>query len=98
MNIDLPPLSKFGTQPTATTLHFDLGTEIGQGQGQNSRVYLATDRQLETHLAVKRIPKGSLPPTYFDEARHLYYVRHRHVVEIKYACQDDDFIYLAMPY
>jgi len=98
MSVDLPPLPNFGTQPTTTRLQFDLGQEIGQGQGQNSVVFLATDRQLDTQLAVKRIPKSNLPPTYFEEARHLYYVRHRHVVEIKYACQDDQYVYLAMPY
>ncbi len=66
MSVDLPPLPNFGTQPTTTTLQFDLGQEIGQGQGQNSVVFLATDRQLDTQLAVKRIPKSKLPPTYFE--------------------------------
>lgn len=96
--IDLPPIPNFGTQPTSTSLHFDLGTLLGKAQGQNSEVRLGTDRQLGTQLVYKVIPKESLPPTYFGEARRLHYARHRHVVQIMYACQDDKFIYLAMPY
>jgi serine/threonine protein kinase len=53
---------------------------------------------LDTQFAVKRIPKAKLPPSYFNEARHLYYARHRHVVEIKYAVEDNDYVYLAMPF
>src|SRR2546426_5835547 len=98
MTMDLPPIPNFGTEPTTTSLQFDLGSEIGRGQGLNSQVFLAQDRQLATQLAVKRILKSKLPPTYFNEARHLYYARHRHVVEIKYACQDDQHVYLAMPF
>lgn len=88
----------FGTSPTLTTLQFDLQSQIGKGEGRNSEVYLAHDRQLDTQLAVKRVLKKNLPPTYFNEARNLYYARHRHVVEIKYACQDDEYVYLAMPF
>jgi eukaryotic-like serine/threonine-protein kinase len=98
MTVDLPPVPNFGTAPTVTTLQFDLLSQIGRGEGLNSEVYLAHDRQLETQLAVKRILKNRLPPTYFNEARQLYYARHRHVVEIKYACQDDEHVYFAMPY
>lgn len=96
MTVDLPQVPNFGTGPTITTLELDLRSEIGRGQ--HAQVFLAHDRQLETQFAVKRIPKAELPPSYFTEARRLYYARHRHVVEIKYAVQDGEHVYLAMPF
>jgi len=98
MIMSLPPVPDFGTGPTIISLNLELGSEIGRGQGQNSQVFLALDQQLQTQFAVKRIPKANLPPTYFDEARNLYHARHRNVVEIKYAGQTDEHIYLAMPF
>jgi eukaryotic-like serine/threonine-protein kinase len=86
--------------PTIASLTFDKGTVIGQGQGMNSIVYLARDQQLDTQLAMKEVAKIKLPlaSDYFAEARRLYDARHKHVVEVKYACEDQDNIYLAMPY
>jgi eukaryotic-like serine/threonine-protein kinase len=98
MTMSLPPVPDFGAGPTIITLNLDLGSEIGRGQGQNSQVFLGQDRQLQTQFAVKRIPKANLPPTYFDEARNLYYARHRNVVEVKYAGQTDEHVFLAMPF
>jgi serine/threonine protein kinase len=98
MTMSLPPVPDFGTGPTIITLNLDLGSPIGRGQGQNSKVFLAQDLQLQTQLALKQVPKANLPPNYFEEARNLYYARHRNVVEIKYAGQTDEHVYLAMPY
>jgi eukaryotic-like serine/threonine-protein kinase len=90
----------FGTPPTIATLSFTQGTQIGVGQGMNSEVHLVHDHQLDTQLAVKRVPKASFPnpAQFYNEARRLYDARHKHVVEVKYACDDHDYVYVAMPY
>lgn len=98
-----PPLRLvpgFVPMPTVANLSFDKGTIIGQGQGMNSTVYLVRDRQLDTQLAMKEITKAKLPiaSEYFSEARRLYDARHKHVVEVKYACEDQANVYVAMPY
>ncbi|NNC17562.1 serine/threonine protein kinase [Corallococcus exiguus] len=68
-------------------------------QGQNSRVFLAHDPQLKADLVIKEIPKSQItdPDEYFSESAILYDARHPNVVEVKYACEDEDNIYLAMP-
>lgn len=80
-------------------LEFTLGDEIGAGEGRNSCVFLARDHQLDADLVVKRVPKSSFDDVdeYFAEAKRLYFSRHPNVVEIKYACAKNDYIYLAMP-
>lgn len=98
-----PPLRivpGFIPAPTVASLSFDKGSVIGRGQGMNSTVYLARDHQLDTQLAMKEVAKAKLPlgSEYFAEARRLYDARHKHVVEVKYACEDKDNVYLAMPY
>lgn len=82
-----------------TELTFDLTRDIG-GQGANSDVFLAHDRQLNGQIVIKRVPRARFnrPDEYFAEARILHDVQHPHVVEVKYACQDQDYIYLAMPH
>ena len=100
MTISLPPIPGFGSGPTVTSLSFNLLRQIGTGQGLNSVVFLAHDLQFDTQLAVKRVPKTNLPnpDQYFAEARRLYDARHKHVVDVRYACQDASYIYLAMPF
>jgi eukaryotic-like serine/threonine-protein kinase len=79
-------------------VNFHLGQEIG-AEGRNSNVYLAHDPQLEAQLVIKRVEKARLDSaSYFAESASIYATAHSNVVPIHYACQDADFIYLAMPY
>ncbi|MGO4527350.1 serine/threonine-protein kinase [Microvirga sp. 2MCAF35] len=78
---------------------FDLVKEIGT-DGRNSRTFVSRDHQLDAEIVIKQIAKGKLasPANFFDESKALYASAHPNVVPIHYACEDDDFIYLAMPY
>jgi serine/threonine protein kinase len=78
---------------------FDLVKEIGQS-GQNSKTYISRDHQLDAEIVIKQIAKKSLtsPANFFDESKALYASAHPNVVQIHYACDDADSIYLAMPY
>lgn len=73
--------------------------EIG-ANGHNSRTYVSHDHQLDAEIVIKEIDKTTLdsPDNFFDESKALYASAHPNVVQIHYACQDTDFIYLAMPY
>lgn len=90
----------FAPAPTLANITFTPGSRIGAGQGMNSEVYLAHDHQLDAQLVMKYVPKAKIPHAadYFAEARRLHDARHRHVVDLKYACSDETHIYLAMPY
>src|SRR6185437_15281447 len=92
----IAPIAGFTLTPGSTiaSLSFALGTNIGAGQGMNSEVFLAHDHQLDSQLVIKKVPKSALgaESSYFGEARRLYDSRHRHVAEVKYACQDLDHI------
>lgn len=87
-----------------TKIQFKEIEEIGNGQGRNSRVFLAEDIQLGTELVIKQISKESLNnqglnlDNYFMEAKTLYASKNPYVMEIQYASQDDKNIYLAMPF
>lgn len=78
---------------------FDKIKEIGQ-EGQNSKVFLVHDHQLEGDLVIKEIPKTKFktPDEYFKEARLMFAQKHENVVEVHYAGMDADNIYIAMPY
>lgn len=78
---------------------FLLGNEIGQ-EGKNSKTYIAHDIQLDAEIVIKKILKNEIDSidTFFNESRILYLSSHPNVVQIHYACQDDDSIYIAMPY
>ena len=80
-------------------LSFDLLSEIGH-EGGNSEVYIAKDHQLDAELVIKKIPKSKLSneDEYFAESSILYLSSHPNVVPIHYACEDADYIYLAMPH
>ena len=78
---------------------FDLVREIG-ADGQNSRTFVATDHQLNAEIVIKQIAKATLASAanFFDESKALYASAHPNVVQIHYACEDADSIYLALPY
>lgn len=78
---------------------FDIISEIGK-TGQNSKTYISYDHQLDAEIVTKQIEKARLdsPDNFFDESKALYASAHPNVVQIHYACQDADYIYLAMPY
>lgn len=78
---------------------FDLRQEIGQ-EGANSNTYVAHDDQLDAEIVIKKIPKSALQSvdSFFEESRILYLSNHPNVVQVYYACQDADSIFIAMPY
>lgn len=73
--------------------------EIGQ-EGQNSKVYRVHDEYLDAEMVIKEVEKkaGFSSVEYFSEARTLYKSSHPNVVQVSYACEDDDRIYVASPY
>lgn len=81
-------------------LAVELLDRIGVAEGRNSEVYLAHDPQLDADIVVKKLSKASYASIadYFAEAKRLYDARHPNVAEVKYACEDADSVYLAMPY
>jgi len=80
-------------------LAFETIREIG-AEGKNSTVYLAKDHQLNADLVIKCIKKSTMADQtlYFQEASILYQSEHANVVPVHYACEDQDSIYIAMPY
>lgn len=84
---------------TVAQVHFEILEEIGQ-EGRNSQVFKINDVALNAQMVLKKIRKGSFdsPDRYFDEARVLYHVQHPNIVEVNYTCQDQDFVYITMPY
>lgn len=78
---------------------FDLIREIGQA-GRNSRTYLARDHQLDAEIVIKEVLKVKIAssPSFFEESKALYAGAHPNVVQIHYACEDDDAIYIGMPF
>lgn len=73
--------------------------EIGQ-EGRNSKVYRAHDKNLDAEIVIKEIEKGEgfSSEEYFKEAQALYKSTHPNIVQVCYACDDDDKIYVATPY
>ena len=80
-------------------LSFHIDQEIGQ-EGTNSKVYTATDLQLNAEIVVKKMLKADFSDIdeYFTESSLLHLSSHPNVVPIYYACQDEDHVFLAMPY
>jgi serine/threonine protein kinase len=80
-------------------LEFDIIKEIGH-DGQNSRTYIAHDHQLNAEIVIKQILKTKLAsaPEFFAESKALYASAHPNVVQIHYACFDNDNVYIAMPH
>jgi eukaryotic-like serine/threonine-protein kinase len=73
--------------------------EIGQ-EGRNSSVYTIHDANLDATLAIKEVRKdsGYFHPSYFEEAQILYKSAHPNVVQVMYACEDDENVYVATPF
>lgn len=84
---------------TVAEVHFEEIANIGD-EGRNSDVFVIKDTALNTEMVMKRIPKKQFkdPDKYFDEARVLNAMKHPNVVEVNYACQDSDFVYITMPF
>lgn len=80
-------------------ISFEYKKEIGH-EGANSNAYLAYDKQLDADIVIKQIgKKGSESfEAFFEEARILYLSNHPHVVQIHYACEDAENVYIAMPF
>lgn len=80
-------------------LSFHIENEIGH-EGKNSTVFTATDLQLGAEIVVKKMPKSDFSniDEYFTESNLLHLSSHPNVVPIYYACQDEEHIFLAMPY
>lgn len=78
---------------------FDFIREIGQ-EGKNSKTFIAKDHQLDADIVIKQIEKSKIDSIdlFFNESKLLYLSAHSNVVQIHYACQDDNYIYLAMPF
>jgi len=74
-------------------------SEIGQ-DGKNSKTFTAHDLQLNADIVIKQISKASLASTdeFFNESRALYASTHPNVVQLHYACQDAENVYIAMPF
>ena len=84
---------------TLAQIRFEEILEIG-ADGRNSRTCLVNDVQLGAEIVIKRVQKAKLnsPDEFFDEAKALYATSHPNVVQVHYACEDADHIYIAMPY
>ncbi|MHA6529139.1 serine/threonine-protein kinase [Paenibacillus sp. BAC0078] len=84
----------------SSVIKFERLHDIGNQEGQNSKVYLAQDLQLDAQLVVKEVPivAGRVLDEYFEEARILYASSHPHIMELQYASQDTQNVYLTMPY
>ena len=69
-------------------------------EGYNSTVFKAKDLQLDTVIAVKQVPLSFFDKsnTYFNEAALLQMSRHPHIVSVKYAGRDKNYIYISMPF
>lgn len=80
-------------------ISFHLAREIGQ-EGSNSKAFIAHDDQLDAEIVIKQIQKNKLESvdTYFEEAKILHLSNHPNVVPVHYACQDQESIFIAMPY
>lgn len=79
-------------------VEFTFVKEIGH-EGKNSTCFIADDKQLDAQIVVKKIAKADLDvDKYFDESRILYLSAHPNVVQVLYACQDSDHIFIAMPF
>lgn len=80
-------------------VNFEKKASIG-AEGKNSLAFLAIDHQLGAEIVIKQIKKTDIEnqETFFEEARKLYATAHQYVVSIHYACQDENNVYIAIPY
>jgi serine/threonine protein kinase len=74
-------------------------------EGKNSTVYTFYDKQLGENFIVKKIEKQLIfddlhdlnEDNLFYESCILYKVKHPNIMEIQYASQDDNCVYMVMP-
>jgi serine/threonine protein kinase len=80
-------------------LQFEKIKEIGI-DGKNSKAFICLDHQLNAQIVIKEMPKKDFDSLadFFEESKCLYASAHPNVVQIHYACEDSDNIYIAMPY
>ncbi|MFJ7680333.1 serine/threonine-protein kinase [Peribacillus sp. NPDC097198] len=74
--------------------------EIG-GEGRNSKVYIASDPQLNAEVVVKKINKSkefTNTKEYFNEAQMLYASSHPNIMGVRYASQDPENVYIVMDF
>ncbi|WP_223592765.1 serine/threonine-protein kinase [Neobacillus bataviensis] len=83
-------------------LSLDQWKPIGAVEGRNSEVWIARDTQLEQVLILKKITKKSLDKQnvedYFSEAKILNESNHPHIMPIFYSAEDEENVYITMPY
>lgn len=83
---------------TRAQVSFEIKNEIG-GEGKNSQTFKAHDPQLDAEIVIKKIKKANLDEcSYFSESRLLYASAHPNVVQIHYACEDNEHVFVAMPF
>lgn len=80
-------------------VNFKIIEDIG-AEGKNSDVFKILDTALNAEMVLKRVSKTKInnADNYFTEARVIYHNQHPNIVEVNYACQDNDCIYITMPY
>ncbi|MDP4549852.1 serine/threonine-protein kinase [Alkalihalobacillus macyae] len=82
-------------------LSLDKWKSVGE-EGRNSEVWTARDTQLDQVMILKKITKQSLEvqqvEDFFSEAKILNESKHPHIMPLYYSAQDDDNIYITMPY
>lgn len=71
-----------------------------KSEGVNSNLYLVEDTQLGCKFILKQISKKKLkyPDKYFDESKKIYRCNHPNIMSINTASQDENNIYITMPY
>ena len=83
---------------TDAIVSFERIKNIG-AEGKNSDVFLAKDIHLDSEIVVKQITRQNLSlDKLFTESRILHKVAHTNISPVQYACRDDDFVYITMPY
>ncbi|WP_321380962.1 serine/threonine-protein kinase [Trichococcus shcherbakoviae] len=84
---------------TISFIKFTKIRDIGNQEGKNSNVFLAIDDQLGDELVIKQMEKEKFnSDEYFSESKMIYASKHPNIVDIQYASQDTENIYLAMPH
>ncbi|MEO1770271.1 MULTISPECIES: protein kinase family protein [Enterococcus] len=70
-------------------------------EGKNSTVFLGRDPQMDKDFLIKKISKTNLRMStkdIFEETKVLTMSGHRNIMPIQYATQDEEYIYMALPY
>lgn len=84
----------------AVSARFDKIDRIGRGDGKNSRVWLAYDRQRGEKVILKEIDLATFdgdPDLYFEESQAICAAACERVVPLYFAGKTETHVYLAMP-